>query len=137
MSFDLSGGTNYSIDFNGLIFNTTAEEITLNLSNGINTIKIYTDLECQGIHNESIFLSNDVLVYPNPFNNNFNIHIGNNDTETVDVVIYSSFGQVVMSSTLTAKNGSIALDGSGLPSGMYFASIKTKTSLTKLKIVKK
>ena len=137
ISVDLSGSINYTIEINGLTFNTSESEIVLGLKNGLNTLKINTDLDCQGVYKENILLSKDLISYPNPFKDQVNIHLGNNETEMVDIVIYSNIGQAVMTKSILAKKGSITIDGSILPKGIYFVSLKSKSLFNTIKIVKK
>ena len=39
------------------------------LNTGLNIIKVYTDLECQGSIEQEVFISEDIHYYPNPTNN--------------------------------------------------------------------
>lgn len=137
ISFDLSGSSNYTIEVNGLVINTSKNEITLALNDGVNTIKINTDLECQGAYEENIFLSEDLLIYPNPFENQFKVYLGNTNSEKVDVNIFSSLGQKIISHSLLNKNGFVSIDGSDLQAGVYFVTIKLDTVFKTFKIIKK
>ena len=137
VSLELSGGTTYTINFNGLIFNTTDSKLSLSLSKGTNTIEVKTDLECQGAHKESIFLSDEVLIYPNPFEDFINVFTGNNETEKFDINIYSYIGQLVLSKPQSVKKDVVTLDTSNLPTGIYFVALKSNKSLLTFKIIKK
>ena len=137
VSFELSGGLNYTIDFNGLFYSTSENEITLSLNPGINTIKIRTELECQGIYDRSIYLSNDLLIYPNPVEDQLNILFGNINSEKVSVTIYSNLGQTVFLEHVNEHDGLIAIDTSLLSPGIYFVTVESKAVLTTFKIVKK
>ncbi|WP_366938701.1 T9SS type A sorting domain-containing protein, partial [uncultured Eudoraea sp.] len=58
-------------------------------------------------------------------------------TESTEVVVYSGIGKVILSESLLARQGSITLDGSMMPPGMYFISVKSNTMYSTLKIVKR
>ncbi|GAA4955643.1 hypothetical protein GCM10023314_31740 [Algibacter agarivorans] len=138
VSIKMSGSSSYNVDFNGLTFSTNDSNITLNLQEGANAIKVSTDIECQGVHEERILVSDKVIVYPNPFQDKINMYLGENDTEKVVVNMYSYLGQLVYSKTLTnQKSGKISLDTNNLALGIYTISIQTNTSLSTFKIIKK
>ncbi|MCF7560245.1 T9SS type A sorting domain-containing protein [Sabulilitoribacter multivorans] len=138
VSIDLSGSTSYNIEFNGLKFKTTDAYITLSLQNGKNSIKVSTDLECQGIYEESILVSDDLFVYPNPFQEKVNVHLGNIDKEHISISVYSYLGQLVYNKALlNYKSNTISIDTATLNVGLYTVSVQSKTSLSTFKIVKK
>ncbi|GAA4885187.1 hypothetical protein GCM10023311_04740 [Flaviramulus aquimarinus] len=138
VSIEMFGSTSYNIDFNGLAFTTSDSNITLNLQQGINTIKVGTDADCQGIHQEKILLSDKMFVYPNPFQDKINMYIGVNDTEKVIVNMYSYLGQLVYSKIVSdQKTNALSIDTSKLALGMYTISVQTNASLSTFKIVKK
>jgi hypothetical protein len=61
----------------------------------------------------------DFKIYPNPTNQVINIEIPEN-TEGVSIEIFNAMGNVV------SKTKQLAIDVSGLPTGVYFAHVKTK-----------
>jgi Leucine-rich repeat (LRR) protein len=137
VSLDMSGNSNYHIDFNGFKFSTSHSNIDLSLKTGYNSIKVSTDLDCQGIYEEQIFMSDGVFVYPNPFDNAINIYLGSSEVENTEINIYSSLGQLVYTQSLKEHQDIYQIDTSKLPVGLYIVSIKTKDSLSTFKIVKK
>lgn len=70
----------------------------------------------------------EVSVFPNPNSGQFSITVENN----AEVTIVNSFGQEVSKQELKQGNNIIALD---LPSGLYFASVKTGNHVIVQKIV--
>jgi Leucine-rich repeat (LRR) protein len=138
VSIDLAGSSSYNIGFNGLEFNTTNSSITLSLQEGSNSIKVSTDLECQGIYEENIFVSDEVFVYPNPFKEKVSLYLGDIDKENIIINIYSYLGQLVSSKTLVnQKTNKTDIDTSALAVGVYTVSVQTKSSLSTFKIIKK
>ena len=137
VSFDMAGNSSYNIDFNGLKFTTNDSQITLQLEAGKNSIKISTDLRCQGVHEETILISDDMFVYPNPFQNDVNIHLGAAEKD-IKIDVYSYLGQLVYSKTITNRvSRSINIDTNVFASGLYTVLVQSNKSVSTLKIVKK
>ena len=65
-SFQLSGSSSYTIDINGERFDVKGNNFKTTLSTGLSVITITTDLDCQGIIEREVFISEDILYYPNP-----------------------------------------------------------------------
>ena len=137
VSLDMSGSSNYNIELNGFKFSTKTSSIDLSLKNGSNSIKVSTDLDCQGIYEESIFMSDGMFVYPNPFEDQINIYLGASEGENTEINIFSSLGELVYSKSLTAHQDYLTIDTNALTMGLYVVSVKTKESLSTFKIVKK
>ncbi len=138
VNFQMSGSSNYTINFNGLVFTTSNSEITLQLENGENTISISTDKACQGIHEEKLFLSNAMFVHPNPFQNQINIYLGDTEDDVVNVSMYSYLGQLIYSRKINRKNTrSLTVETNNLNSGLYTVFVSSSTSVSTFKIVKK
>ena len=56
------GSDSYNIILNGALIKTSQSIIDLPLEVGFNTIKVTTNLECQGVFEETIFIS--ILLRP-------------------------------------------------------------------------
>ncbi len=138
VAINMSGSSSYHVDFNGLKFSTTDAAMELSLQKGANSIKISTDLECQGAHEEKIFVSDELMVYPNPFENEVNLYLGSNESDIVVINMYSYLGQLVYSKTLiNPQSNSYTFDTDRFANGFYSLSIKTNESTSTFKIVKK
>ncbi|WP_201918622.1 T9SS type A sorting domain-containing protein [Aquimarina mytili] len=137
VSLEMSGGANYIIDANGFVFSTQDTFVTLNLRSGINTIKVSADEACQGTYEKTIFISDEVFLYPNPLQDNLNVFLGSNKVQDVELTIYSFLGQRVISKKYTASNSAIQVDTSFLESGIYMVSISFENFQSTFKIVKK
>ena len=55
-SFQLSGSSSYTIDINGERFDVKGNNFKTTLPTGLSVITITTDLDCQGIIEESVYL---------------------------------------------------------------------------------
>lgn len=115
----LQGSDLYNIEINGEVIQTTEEEITISLKNGNNTLKVFTNLPCQGVYEENIFISESVLVYPNPFENVINIYIGHHLTEC-SVELFTSEGRIVFRRLYEVNGDSFEMNLSLVPSGIYY-----------------
>ena len=136
VSINMSGSSSYNVNFNGLKFNTSDSSLTLSLQDGENNIKIGTGIECQGVHEETILMSNTVFVYPNPFRDKLNLYIGN--TDSISINIYSYLGQLIYSKTSNnQKSNKVDIDTSSFGKGLYIISVQTESLFSTFKIVKK
>ncbi len=137
-TFNLSGSSSYHIDFNGLKFTTSKSQLTLQLENGKNTIKISTDLPCQGVHEENILLSNNMFAHPNPFKDEINLYLGDLDSDNAEVTIYSYLGQMVLFKRFNVENiRTINIDTQQFKSGIYTVSVRLNNAINTFKIAKK
>ncbi|PWH81500.1 hypothetical protein DIS18_14560 [Algibacter marinivivus] len=138
LSINMSGSSNYKINFNGLEFKTSESQMTLQLESGKNTIKISTDKPCQGSYKESILLSNKMFVHPNPFQNEFNIYLGALQDDIVNISVYSYLGQLVYNEEIKRKDArSLSVDTNDFSIGLYTVFLTSKSSVSIFKIVKK
>jgi hypothetical protein len=135
LSVVMSGSSSYHVEFNGESFTTYNPVLTLELQQGTNTLKVSTDLECQGIYEERIVLDDSAFVYPNPFGNSVNIRAYTPD-EVVTINIYSIFGQLVVKKTFVNRVGDIKIDTSELANGMYLMTIASKSINSTFKMIK-
>ncbi|MEL0456979.1 T9SS type A sorting domain-containing protein [Flavobacteriaceae bacterium SZ-1-7] len=137
VSLDMYGSTSFNIKFNEFEFTTNDASLTLNLKHGENTLKISTDIDCQGIYEESLFFSDYAQVYPNPFQNKVDVYLGS-AKEEVKVNVFSYLGQLVYShKTLDENTRNIQIDTSQWAEGFYSVVVEAGSSFRTFKIVKK
>ncbi|UII29533.1 RICIN domain-containing protein [Fulvivirga maritima] len=77
--------------------------------------------------------SDDILFYPNPTSNMFNIQLKQND-RAAGVKIFNLSGQVVMSSKLYNRNNQIIVKD--LQEGTYFIEVTSDYGTTRFKMIK-
>ena len=136
VSLNMSGSSSYNIKFNDDVFTTHNTAITLELQPGVNTLKVSTDLDCQGIYEERIVMTDDFIVHPNPFKNV--IHIFNGiEGENINVTVHSILGQLVIDKTISNEGTAMRLDTSNLSDGVYVMTVKTESTIATYKIIKK
>jgi len=92
-SLNLTGGNKYNIILNGNLITTYDNTIDLSLSSAINIIKVTTNLECQGVYEETIFVSEDILLSPNPANSTSKLWVGGDDKD-VNITLFDITGRV-------------------------------------------
>ncbi|MEG3657832.1 zinc-dependent metalloprotease family protein [Arenibacter palladensis] len=133
---NLEGSDWYNVELNGIVTQTKSSSITLELKQGINQIKVTTNLQCQGIYEDQLFLMDEPLVFPNPFEEEVNIFL-NNGPETVNAQIFNYAGQLIRKKDYTLHSNEININFTGLPSGIYILKLKGEGVNSNVKLVKK
>lgn len=140
-SFDVQNGTMVDIAPEGLLFVPAAEShngknmlIVSNEVSGTTTIYEIVDLLASS---EKVWAANQVLVYPNPTQNQLNVQLENLPTATVQYHLVNAIGQEVQGGVLEESMSTLYLEG--LSKGMYYLVLEDATSKTVLwtqKVVK-
>ena len=128
VTFQLSGGKVYDVIHNGVRTQSARSSQSVQLKKGVNTVKISTGLECQGVFEEQYFVSENIAYSPNPFNEKLNLFIGGTDTE-VKIEIFSTEGRLINSliGNLSLNNRSISVNTQSLNMGSYIIKLTGKT----------
>ena len=138
VTLNLFGGKSYTITLNGTKYETNESEITLPLNKVENQLSVKTGLDCQGVYEERILLSSELIIYPNPVaGGNINIYLGNLGSEEVELSLFAVNGIKVMAKRYTLNNNEVSLNVDALAKGVYLLNIKTKSSLLNYKIIRK
>lgn len=138
VTLNLTGATKYYVTVNGIVYETTSSEITLPLLGQENKLSVKTDLDCQGVYEESIFLNEEVIIYPNPITSgNLNILLGNNSSENIAVSLFHVNGQNIFTKNYKNEDGKIMFNMDNLSIGIYILNIKANNSLLSYKIIRK
>ena len=136
VTYNLSDASSYLVTLNGITQTYTSNEITLDLAPGQNTISIATDLECQGKLTAIIFISEKVILYPNPTRDYTNIYLAGLDNE-VTVTITTLSGQILSTiSKSIPEERILELNVSPYPKGIYLVHLKGKTINETIKVIK-
>lgn len=137
VSITLSGADSYNINHNGKLSTTSKSTLVINLDKGNNSIVITTDNSCQGKYSENIFVSEDVLVFPNPTQGKIQVYVNGKDTN-IDVALFDLQGRVYWNSTKTISTSRIMnLDLANFSNGIYYLQLHADTVNKSIKIVKK
>jgi hypothetical protein len=139
VTLTLNGGRLYHIELNDNIYTTSDAQITIPLNAEINSLSVITDKGCQGVYKEQIILSPEVLIYPNPIENEpLSVFLGPIAVmNEVEVSIFSPNGKLELAKVIDSTNGTVRLDVSSLSSGIHFLNIKAGSSYLNYKIVKR
>ena len=135
--YNLKGGDIYTITHNEMSFQTDREQIEISLKEGINTIRISTGIECQGVFEKNYFNSSSVTFSPNPFQNFVNVFVGGTD-ESVTVELFTNQGRLIKGQEyqLNSSNRMIQIPTYDLNPGSYVIKTCGETTLQSELIIK-
>lgn len=136
VDLDLTGGVLYNVELNGILTQSQASNISLNLQEGTNTLKVSTDLPCQGIYEEQFIISKWAVVYPNPFVDFVKVSFSGN-VSTVMVDVFSAEGRLVQSKKYKVNGVEMELDFSSLPIGLYQLRLAGENVKKTVKLLKR
>ena len=132
----LSGSEVYYIEVNGQMMAANSNDFSAPLKPGKNIIKVTTPLDCQGVYEEVLFMSEKLRYFPNPVQNELNITVPGTDSE-INIEIFTDGGANLYRGTHSI-NGSrtIQLPMSRYKSGLYIVTGSGKTVNESFKIIK-
>jgi hypothetical protein len=137
-SIQLSGSSSYNVEINGERFEVKGDNFTSKLSTGLNIIKVSTNLDCQGIIEKEVFISEDIMYYPNPTQKDVSVHVSGEDTRVM-VSVFSEKGDLIYSKEQQIQDFSrkTHIDLSLQITGTYIVVMEGKTVRKTFKIVKR
>ncbi|MFL2602167.1 MAG: carbohydrate-binding protein [Flavobacteriaceae bacterium] len=132
------GGSNiYNVTINGIKQRVSGNTFEANLSTGLSIIRVDTDLECQGFVEKEVFISEDIHYYPNPTENDVNVHVGGKDT-WVKVSIFSEKGDLIYTryQDIVEMSRKTNIDLSNQITGTYIVILESKTVRKTFKVIR-
>ena len=136
VTYMIHGATEYYIALNGNVKKYDEPAVTLKLKNGQNRIQIFTDKACQGVLEDEIFVSEEVLYYPNPTNGPLQLFIPESEN-FVELTLANVYGSVLKHWTEPVPwNSVVRLDLHNLAMGVYLLRVKNNDYEQTIKIVK-
>ena len=128
VNFQLDGGTNYTIVHNGKTTQTNKSNYSLKLNKGVNSVRITTGIECQGVYEKTFINSYDVTLAPNPVQDQMFLFVGGSDTDAM-VEIFTTDGKQLFGQrfALSPQNRNIRVDVSNLTEGTYYVKVQSNT----------
>lgn len=137
LQLSLSGDGPYTIDLNRKETKTNNTRITLPLKPGMNRLYVSAKLDCQGSYFEEIFVSENVVVYPNPTEGPVQIYIGGSD-EQVSFSVVDLQGQQLHQELISIPSSRVIEYGLGnYSSGVYILTLQGETVNKQFKVVKR
>ena len=138
MSVTMGGSSTYYVNINGVNTTVDGDSFETELSTGLSIIRISTDLECQGVVEQEVFISEKIHYYPNPTISNVKVHVGGED-EAVKVSVFSEKGDLIYTRDQNIKQGSrkIHIDLTNQITGTYIVTLESKTVRQSFKIIRK
>ncbi len=139
ITIDLTGGEKYFINLNNEIFVTSESQITLPLKRVENQLSIQTDTPCQGEYIQTVFLSDEVLIYPNPIESgDLNLYLGNMSQKEVRLSLYNITGKAtVFEKKFSVNDNRVKFNIDALSKGIYILNLRADDVLLTYKIVRK
>ena len=136
LNLDLSGATLYNVELNGLVTQTDASKIQLPLKEGVNTLRVYSNLPCQGVIEKTLFYSTRPRISPNPVDANTEVYLGGYEG-TVGVEIFTANGQLLSKYVKSVNGNNLELDLSALRKGVYYLGIEKNGIRETFKFIKR
>ena len=136
-SITMGGSNIYNVTINGIKQRVSGNTFEANLSTGLSIIRVDTDLECQGFVEKEVFISEDIHYYPNPTENDVNVHVGGKDTR-VKVSIFSEKGDLIYTryQDITDMSRKTNIDLSNQTTGTYIVILESKTVRKTFKVIR-
>lgn len=132
----MNGAEEYTVQVNGKSFQTKESQITLPLNEDINNISVSTGQLCQGKYEETIYLGNTPIIYPNPVGNILSIDLKSLTIDKLEIAIFTEAGVLLHSSNLKVEQSIIEINTSYLSSGIYFLKLKNDGYNKSFKLIK-
>ena len=137
MNVTMGGSSTYYVNINGVSTTVDGDSFETQLSTGLSIITISTDLECQGVVEQEVFISEKIHYYPNPTINNVKVHVGGEDA-SVKVSVFSEKGDLIYTRDQNIEQGSrkIHIDLTNQITGTYIVTLESKTVRQSFKIIR-
>jgi len=137
LDLQIDGATEYFIELNGVLQSRRGSRISLALQKGMNRVKIYTDVECQGVIEEEIFVSEKLEYAPNPVRDVLNLYVGGVDS-TVKLTITDLNGVQIESREVRVPASRVyTMNMSRYPEGIYILEAEGASIRKTIKIIKR
>jgi len=128
-SISVKGGAIYYVKVNDIQYVFKKNKFDLDLKPGVNSVRITTDKECQGVYQELLTIPFEGLkVYPNPVKQGEVIYLqtGTITGDKIEIKMFSTGGSKLYSKTYDNNaQRRIEIQTYNLPKGVYVLHMKT------------
>ena len=136
VNLTMSGSKRYTIMHNNKPIITSNSNYGLELNKGLNIIKVYAEKVCQGVYEETIFNSEDILLSPNPARTSSKLWIGGDD-KNVNLSMFDNAGRLLWTNENNVPSSrSIDIQVSNLRPGLYYVKVQSETVKKTAKLIK-
>lgn len=122
VNLEMSGASLYNVELNGVVTQTEGSNLALSLKEGVNTLRVYSNIPCQGVVEKTLFYSSKPILSPNPVINSTEVYLGGFEGQ-VGIEIFTANGRLVKIENRTVNGNDLELDLSGLSKGIYYMRI--------------
>jgi len=136
LNLDLKGATFYNVELNGLVTQTESSSIQIPLKEGVNTLRVFSNLPCQGVVEKTVFYSSRPRLSPNPVYTTTEIYLGGYDG-SVGVEIFTANGRLITKYVRSVNGNNLVLDLSALRNGVYYLGIEKNGVRETFKFIKR
>ncbi|MFK7810855.1 MAG: M4 family metallopeptidase [Maribacter sp.] len=137
VTLNLSGSNSYIINLNDEVYTTSDTEITLPLKSDATNLIVKTDMECQGVYEETIDFSSKVIVYPNPVSTGvITVQLSTTSEEKIAVQLNTFDGKSVFQKMIEPGESTITLNADNLQVGIYLLYVTINGNVETYKIIK-
>ena len=133
---NLSGSEVYYVEVNGVMMASHSNYFSAPLKAGKNVIKVTTPLDCQGVFEEVLFLSEKLRYFPNPVASDLNITIPGTDEEIALEIFSDSGSNLYRGTHKIGTSRTIQLPMGRFKSGLYIVTGIGKTVNESFKVIK-
>ena len=136
-TINITANISYNININGIDTTVDGDLFDTELSTGLSIIRISTDLECQGVIEREVFISEKIHYYPNPTISKVNVHVGGEDA-SVKVSVFSEKGDLIYTRYQDIEDMSrrTNIDLTNQITGTYIVALESKTVRQTFKVIR-
>jgi subtilisin-like proprotein convertase family protein len=135
VDLSLSGSDEYTIELNGVSSQVSSDQVTLDLNEGVNTLKVSTGLTCQGVYEDTIIIVDEAYIAPNPASTQTTIYTGI-AYDNCEVQIFVINGGLVKVVAFENSSSTLDLEVSNLPKGVYLVKLTGDNIRKTFKLIK-
>ncbi len=132
----LSGADFYNVELNGVVTQTESSKLQLQLTEGKNVLRVYSNLPCQGVIEKTVFYTTRPILSPNPVDSFTEVFL-NGYQGSVEIQIFSANGRLVRTDSKLVSGNNLELDLSSLSKGIYYLSIEKEGVKEMFKFIKR